>query len=256
MKYLLSLFLAFVLFTHASADELENKMMMVLQSWNDANNAKDTDTLSRLYASNIMYYGSRLSRDKCIKDKKRLFRKYPDFTQSFDSAAFNSLNPHLHKIVFDKYVRIAPGKKYKVYPSYILVDTSSVFPAIVEEGDSITDKNAIPTYTIGGVHELKGKIKKIAHYGPPGYGEDPLNDQKLTAYILYLNTPINVVALEDDEVSFSTQTTEIQLVAFDYIAQLNMARQKGATVTLRGELFSAHTGYHIRDVLMDVKSIK
>lgn len=257
MKFFISLFLTITLFSFANANEREDRLMMVLESWNDANNAKDTDTLSRLYASKIIYYGSRLSREKCIKDKKRLFNKYPYFTQAIENAAFTSLNPNLYKIIFDKYVRITPGKKYKVYPSYVLVDTSLTFPAIVEEGDSITDKNikrnnTLPTYTIGGVHEIKGKVQIVHHYGPPGYGEDPINDQKLTAYILKLDAPIKVVALKGDEVSFTTHTSEIQLAGFEDFAYLEEAAESGENLTLRGEFFSAHTGYHIRDVLMDI----
>lgn len=259
--YLFSIFLLLNITLFAQSNNNENKLMMVLQSWNDANNAKDTDTLSRLYAQKITYYGSKLSRKKCIKDKKRLFRKYPHFSQSTQNTAYTALSLQFYKIIFDKHVRIKPSSKNKVYPSYLLVDISSSFPTIVEEGDSVTDKNikrksAIPTYTIGGTHELKGKIETVLQYGPPGYGEDPQNDQRLTAYILKLDSPINAVALNGDEISFSTQTTEVQLVAFDYLSQLKRAASRGTTLTLRGELFSAHTGYHIRDVLMNVKSIK
>ena len=259
--YLFSISLLLNITLFAQSDNNEAKLMMVLQSWNDANNAKDIDTLSRLYASKITYYGSKLSRKKCIKDKKRLFKKYPHFSQSAQSTAYSALSPQLYKIIFDKHVRIKPGSKSKVYPSYLLVNTSSAFPAIVEEGDSVTDKNikrnnVIPTYTIGDTHELKGKIETVLHYGPPGYGEDPQNDQKITAYILKLEEPINAVALMGDEVNFSTQTTEIQLLAFDYLSQLEETVKKRKVVRLRGEFFSAHTGYHIRDVLMDVKSIK
>lgn len=204
------------------SNSTEAKLMKILQNWNDANNAKDADTLSRLYASKITYYGSNQSHKKCIKDKKRLFKKYPYFSQSIQNAAFS---------------------------------------AIIEEEDGITDKNikrknSMPTYTLGAIHELKGRIEKVFHYEPPGYGEDPKNNQKLIAYILKLDTPINVVSPEGDDLGFTTKTKEVQLLAFNYLTRLEKAAKKGKVVTLSGEFFSAHTGYHIRDVLMDVKALK
>jgi hypothetical protein len=260
MPYIISIVLLFSSFLYAGNEIDKTKMSMVLQSWDRANNTKDIDTLSRLYASKILYYGSRYSRQKCLKDKKRFFRKYPHFSQTVQNAAYVTLSPTRYKIIFDKYVRMRPSDKYRIYPSYLLVDTSSAFPAIVEEGDSVTDKNikraySAPMYTLDSVHELKGKIKLVHYYGPPSYGEDPQHDKKLIAYILVLDAPIQVVALEGSEVSFSMQTTELQLLAFDYQKALRRIANKRSAVTVRGEFFSAHTGYHIRDVLIDVQAI-
>lgn len=238
----------------------ESKLIMVVKHWNDANNAKDTNTLSRLYAKTIIYYGRRLPLNQCIGDKKRFFRKYPYFHQSIQNIAYASIGKNVYRIIFDKNVRIKRGSKRKLYPSYIQVDTSTTLPRIVEEGDSVTDKNikrnkSIPVYTLGGIHALSGQVKTVLQYGPPGYGENPQADQKITAFVLKLKDPIHVVSLKGDEVNFSTQANEIQLVASDYLPQLKNIADSGRFETFRGEIFSAHSGYHIRDVLMEVKSI-
>ena len=262
MKKLLSIFIFFTTLIFAQPNDVESKVMMVLQSWNEANNAKDTDTLSRLYASKITYYGSKLSRTQCIEDKKRLFKKYPHFSQIIKDTKYISLAPRLHKVLFEKHVRIKPNEKIKVYPSYLIIDTSSTFPAIAEEGDAVTDKNikknkAIKTFTFDGIHSVQGTIEKVKSYGPPGFGEDPEHDQKDTAYILRLPQPIRVIESDpNEEINHTTTATEIQLVAFEFIKKLDVAATRHQKVVLAGEFFSGHTGHHIRELLMDVKSVK
>lgn len=114
--------------------------------------------------------------------------------------------------------------------------------------------NTIPHYTFNGVYKLEGRIEQVMHYGPPGYGEDPQNDKKLTAYILKLLQPIKVLSSKDDEFNFTTETSEVQLVIHNFENIKKLISNK-STVFLSGEFFSSHTGYHIRKLLMDVKSI-
>lgn len=260
MKLFISICLMFAAFSSANGKEVESRSMMVLQNWNKANNAKDTQALSRLYASRITYYGSRLSKGICIKDKKRFFGKYPYFSQKIENPSYISLTPRLHKISFEKYVQLSPNGKTKIYPSYLLIDTSNAFPTIIEEGDKVTDTNIkrnqkAHTYSFSGIHSLTGHITEVQYYGPPGYGENPKYDKKLTAYILELDAPIRVIEKDPSELNFTTTTSKIQLVIHDFSA-FNKARKNHHKVIVKGEFFSGHTGYHIRKLLMDVKSIK
>ncbi len=260
MKLFISICLMLAVFSSAYGEEAESKSMMILQSWNEANNAKDAHTLSRLYATEVTYYGSKLSQDKCIKDKKRFFKKYPSFSQKIKNPNYAVLTPRLHKVSFEKHVQLNSNGKTKMYPSYLLIDTSSSFPTIVEEGDKITDTNIdrnhkTPTYTFSGVHSITGYIEEVPYYGPPGYGEDPKHDKKLTAYILKLDNPIKVIEKEPDELNFTTTTSEVQLVVHDF-SIFNKARKDHQKVIIKGEFFSGHTGYHVRDLLIDIKSIK
>ena len=254
MKKFITACLLFITIVYGGNEE---KITMILQGWNQANNEKDLDSLSRLYASKITYYGSKFSRSKCLKDKKRLFKKYPYFTQSILNVQTLSLSPRIHKVTFDKFVRIKPNEQEKMYPSYLIISTANSFPSIIEEGDQITNNNLKkkkkPLYSFDGRYTIKGKIIKVQHYGPPGYGENP-DDPKLTAYILKLSKPITVISNDPDSMNASVTTKEIQLLAFDYLKQLERAARTRRSVTLTGEFFSGHTGYHIRELLMDVKA--
>jgi len=261
VRYFISIFIVTLSLLSAGENMDEAKILMVLKSWNRANNTQDIDTLSRLYAPKVKYYGRVYTRGKALQDKKRFFAKHPYFSQSVQNVAYRAVGANLTEVIFDKYVRMHKGGSYKIYPSYLFIDQSHALPAIVEEGDSITDRtlkrgSGIPTYTLEGVHELTGKVTTVTYYGPPGYGEDPAHDQKLTAFILKLDHPIRAVALNGDELSFTTQTEELQLVGHEHIPLLKKAAKKGETVTLRGELFSSHTGNHVRDLLMDVQSVR
>jgi len=261
MRYFVSVFIATLSLLCAAENMDEAKILMMLKSWNHANNTQDIDKLSRLYAPKVKYYGKVYARGNALQDKKRFFAKHPYFSQSVQNVAYRAVGANLTEVIFDKYVRMHKGASYKIYPSYLFIDQSHALPAIVEEGDSTTNRtlkrgSGIPTYTLEGVHELMGKVTTVAYYGPPGYGEDPAHDQKLTAFILNLDHPIRAVALNGDELSFTTQTQELQLVGHEQVSLLKRAAKKGETVTLRGELFSSHTGNHVRDLLMNVQAVR
>ena len=260
MKKIITVFLIVAAAVFAQSNDTEAKIKMVLESWNEANNAKDIDTLSRLYSSRMIYYGSKLSREKCLRDKKRFFYRYPYFSQSVKNVHYASLAPGLEKISFDKYVRTKPNSQLKMYPSYLLVDTSSPFPAIVEEGDVITDRNLkrrkrIQTFSFRGIHQISGIVEEVKYYGPPGYGDNPKEDKLMTAYVLKLEHPIRVVDSNPDSFNETVTTTEVQLVINNF-ALFDKARRNHHRITVNGEFFSANTGHHIRKLLMDVKSLK
>lgn len=125
-----------------SPSEIEkesNNNIEVLQHWVNAHNTQDMNKLKNLYAKEITYYGKKLSRTKCIKDKKRVLRKYPQFKIHTDNIEYISITPTITKVTFDKYVKFSPHKKEKMYPSYLLVDLAS--NSILVEGDTVTDKN-------------------------------------------------------------------------------------------------------------------
>ncbi len=141
------------------------------------------------------------------------------------------------------------------------IDTSSSFSASTEEGDIVTDKNlnrksSIKTFTFDGIHQIRGIVRKVKYYGPPGFGDNPKEDKLLTATILKLDRPIEVVETNPDGVNTTTTTTEVQLAAQGFYGQLDAAEKRHKEVTISGEFFSAHTGYHIRDLLMLVESVR
>ena len=99
-----------------SPSEIEkesNNNIEVLQHWVNAQNIQDMNKLKNLYAKEITYYGKKLSRTKCIKDKKRVLRKYPQFKIHTDNIEYISITPTITKVTFDKYVKFSPNKKEK-----------------------------------------------------------------------------------------------------------------------------------------------
>lgn len=110
-------------------------------------------------------------------------------------------------------------------------------------------------FTFNGLHRISGKVQKVKFFGPPGYGDDPKHDQKFTAYVLKLSEPIKVVENDQNEFNYTTETTEVQLSFFDFQIEIEKAAQDQQIISVKGEFFSAHTGYHIRKLLMIVKSV-
>jgi len=107
------------------------------------------------------------------------------------------------------------------------------------------------------VSVITGTITSEMFYGPPGYGEHPETDKKEYPYLVTLEKPINVIApatkaSEDAGHETVNNISKIQLIWPD---NMDMAKLKDKKVKLTGTFFSAHTGHHRTDVLMDVKKI-
>lgn len=103
---------------------------------------------------------------------------------------------------------------------------------------------------------IEGTLISRLYYGPPGYGEDPDNDEQRYQFILQLDNPIGVIAEDTDEFNSSiSDVLEIQLVLRGE-HYMDMARQhKNKHVKIQGTLFSALTGYHYTEVLIVVDEI-
>lgn len=102
---------------------------------------------------------------------------------------------------------------------------------------------------------LKGRVTERTVYGPPGFGEDTTVDARGIPTELELESPICAQPeSQDDTLDPSTEPRAdvgvIQLVLSD--STVSVGGSVGRTVTLRGVLFSSHTGYHHQPLLMDV----
>ena len=102
------------------------------------------------------------------------------------------------------------------------------------------------------VSALEGKLETKNFWGPPGYGEDTLNDSKELCTILVLKDPIDIVADSTNELEESiSNVKKIQLAS-----AIKLDSYIGKNVLISGKLFSAQTGHHHTDVLMDVKKVE
>jgi len=131
-----------VISLNASNIFIERAIYRVVSSWNVANNNRDIDRFYYLYAPQVIYYGTKLSRDLCIEDKKRFFIQHPFFYQYISNIRYTPITQRLYKVSFNKYVRLNPNRGFRLYPSYLVIDLTDIYNGnIVEEGDSVTDSN-------------------------------------------------------------------------------------------------------------------
>ncbi len=122
-----------------SLNDTSTQISKILKDWAKAHNDNDMKLLSNLYAKELTYYGKKLTRKKCIKDKTKALKKYPNFHQSLEEIDYSEVTPNIYKVTFNKLVRLKENGKLNVYPSYLLIDTST--SSILVEGDDITDTN-------------------------------------------------------------------------------------------------------------------
>ncbi len=101
--------------------------------------------------------------------------------------------------------------------------------------------------------KISGKITTEIFFGPPGFGENPETDKKEEQYLLVLDKPINVITKDDSNES-KYKISKIQLL-YNKDA-VDMAKYSGSTVLLTGTFFSAHTGHHHTEILMDVTKVE
>jgi hypothetical protein len=108
------------------------------------------------------------------------------------------------------------------------------------------------------VSVIEGTLITRLYYGQPGYGEDPNNDAKEYPFILKLDKPIKVIAKESDLINSSKSgVKEIQVVPIneDDIKIVRQYLNNHKHIKIQGTLFSAHTGHHHTDVLIEVKKV-
>lgn len=103
---------------------------------------------------------------------------------------------------------------------------------------------------------VEGTLITRMYYGQPGYGEDPENDAKEYPYILQLDKPINVKAQEGDIMnSDKFDVKEIQVVPLGEEDLKSIKKYLDKHIKIEGTLFSALTGHHHTEVLIEVKRI-
>lgn len=92
-------------------------------------------------------------------------------------------------------------------------------------------------------------LAKKLYYGPPGWGENKANDEKLHEWILHLKQPLTCVT--DADTDNQNWNHDVQLImrdSNDYKANKSLL---GKIVSIDGVIFLAETGYHMTPVLLD-----
>lgn len=127
-----------LIFMWLSCNSKIEKPEQILEIWNDAHKTKDISELSRLYSEEIFYYGKKMSRNDCIEDKLKLFKKYEEYHQELiGEIKVTEINTAKQKLRFAKKVRF--NNKIEEYPSYLVLEKQLDKWVIVEESDEVTD---------------------------------------------------------------------------------------------------------------------
>lgn len=123
-------------------------------------------------------------------------------------------------------------------------------PVTVQEPAVRIYKNRSP-YSYSDTCIITGLLETESAWGPPGYGEDTLNDLRETYYILSLDAGVDVLQADRPDNSFDVTVKDIGTV------QLNQGETRlepfvGRRVRLTGVFFGAHTAHHRTPALFDV----
>lgn len=103
---------------------------------------------------------------------------------------------------------------------------------------------------------IEGKLIKRMYYGPPNYGENPDTDAKQYPFILLLDDPIDVIALEDDiHNSDKLEVTKIQVVPKNKEEAELVEQYINKRIKIQGTFFEAIFGGHHTDVLIYVEKV-
>ena len=104
--------------------------------------------------------------------------------------------------------------------------------------------------------ELRGTLQRETHPGPPNYESIAGGDAAETGFYLHLGRAICARSSRPDPDDASETEQDgvllVQLV-LDSAGYARLGPQVGRNVTLRGTIFSAHTGHHHAPLLLDVQ---
>ena len=131
---------------------------------------------------------------------------------------------------------------------FVTDEISSIFNKNEESNTNNDNKEDSKTFKT-----LKGKIKAELCYGPPNWGEDPKNDQKLNYHFIQLNEPMDFGYLFGEDSDFDNiKIIQLMNVKENY----NFEDYIGTEVEISGEIFEWSTGYHKTPILIDVQKIE
>ncbi|AIU89178.1 hypothetical protein BV921_12065 [Pectobacterium odoriferum] len=116
----------------------------------------------------------------------------------------------------------------------IVLSSFSASATCLKEGDKVS---------------LTGVVSEKLYYGPPSWGEDKANDEKLHEWILHLKQPLTCVT--DADTDNQNWNQDVQLIMRDSNDYKVNKHLLGKSVSIDGVIFLAETGYHMTPVLLD-----
>jgi ketosteroid isomerase-like protein len=117
----------------------------VVHAWNEALSRHDLEALGALYAAQVLFYGTNLTRDACVQAKREAFRKTPDYRQKLrdDRVTIEPIDAEHVRARFTK-ISSASGKDHAFEASLVLSHEDGQW-RIAEESDQATDSRHAQT---------------------------------------------------------------------------------------------------------------
>lgn len=117
----------------------EQQLKKLVDTWNSANNDRNTVRLEKLYAEEVNLYGEPMSNTNAAASKAAYFNKTPDFHQALgDSISILKSSVNTARADFVK--TVTAGRKKKSYQAYLQFEKNGKSWKITEESDEVTDK--------------------------------------------------------------------------------------------------------------------
>ena len=249
---------------------VETTIEGLLRAWNGAHLSKDLTVFSDLFASSVVFYGTKQGVKVCVESKRMLFKRLPDFNQQlYGIIDIVKLDNDDYKCFFTK--RVVVNEKTTDYPSYLVFRNFNGDWKIITESDLVTDKNLskrkLPKTGVNNkqtylfeptVSTISGVLVVEKYWGPPGYGENPATDKSEYSYILLLEKPIalNSNSEKVDEGDFNFTRTNIAKIQLSSDQSIKLSDYKNKAIRLTGTFFGAFSGHHHTDVLLNVQTIE
>lgn len=126
----------------------------LLTQWNEAHSSKNFEDLAPLYAEEVNFYGTVISRNNCLSKKRVMLKKHTDFSQTIGYDL--GVTGYSSGVIRCDFVKtVYSNKKPAEYPTYLLLKEEHGTYMIVGESDRATDKR------IGHEPELGTQVKII-----------------------------------------------------------------------------------------------
>ena len=103
---------------------------------------------------------------------------------------------------------------------------------------------------------VSGKLVRKTFAGPPNYESTKKGDAAETGFYLSVKQPICAVASHGSEINESERNVSLVQLVLEPSGYEQLRPLLGKSVTIKGSLFSAHTGHHHAPLLLNFAGVE
>lgn len=103
---------------------------------------------------------------------------------------------------------------------------------------------------------VSGKLVRKTFAGPPNYESIKKGDAPETGFYLSVKQPICTIASDGSEVNESERDVSLVQLVLEPKGYEQLRPLLGKSVTIKGSLFSAHTGHHHAPLLLNFAGVE